>query len=288
MPRPVLQTPNGRAAQTRKPAGSVASRIRPLEADQPHLKVLVYGESGSGKTTFWATFPGPILAVVCSGSRQPGELRSINTPEYRKKVSQFVLTDSSDLRELLEHLRDDGGYATVVLDHVSGFTDLVLKEVVGLQAIPAMKNWGMAEQQQYGQVAQQCTALLRDLLSLDANVVVVGQERVFKGKDDGVESDVIKPVVGVGTMPSIATWLNPACDYILQAFKRAEKEVKEVKVGNAVTRREVATGRIEYCLRTEPHEYFMTKFRVPKGRPLPDVIVDPDYEKLVAAIEGDG
>ena len=284
MPVTTRQTPNGRPARGQP---DVVSRIAPLDEDGGGgLKVLLYGESGSGKTTFWATFPGPILAVLCSGSRNPGELRSVNTPANRKKISQVTLTDSSEMAALIEHLQG-GKYATVVLDHVSGLQDLILKEVLGITKIPAMKNWGMAQQQQYGQVAQQCTALLRDLLSLDANVVVVGQERVFKGKDDGVDSDVIKPVVGVGTMPSIATWLNPACDYILQAFKRAEREVKEVKVGNAVTRREVATGRIEYCLRTEPHEYFMTKFRCPKGTYLPDVITDPSYEKLLEVINGE-
>lgn len=249
----------------------------------------MYGESGSGKTTFWATFPGPILAVVCSGSRQPGELRSVNTAEYKKKISEFVLTDSMDLTDLLAYLRDEGGkFKTIVLDHVSGFTDLVIKEVVGLQEIPAMKHWGMAEQQQYGQVAQKVTTYLRDLISLPANIIVVGQERVFKAKDDGVVSDVIRPVVGVGTMPSIAAWLNPACDYILQAFKRTRTETITVTVGGKSKQVVQPAKGVEYCLRTEPHEYFTTKFRIPKGRKLPDVIADPTYEKLLAAIRGEG
>jgi hypothetical protein len=30
----------------------------------------------------------------------------------------------------------------------------------------------------------------------------------------------------------------------------------------------------------------LIKFRVPKGQPLPDVIVGPDYDKILAIIEG--
>ena len=45
------------------------------------MNLLVYGESGSGKTTFWATAPGPILCIICSGSKKSGELKSVDTED---------------------------------------------------------------------------------------------------------------------------------------------------------------------------------------------------------------
>ncbi len=267
--------------------GGVLDRIKPVGFDPDDgLKVLLYGQSGSGKTTLWATFPGPILAVVCSGGVASGELRSVDTPEYRKKISSVSLNSSAELREILT-AAPSMGLGTIVLDHVSGFADLLLKEVLGLDEIPAQKGWGLAAQQQYGQATMQAKEYLRAMLNLACNVVIIGQERVFNAKDEG-SSDLLQPTVGVAVSPSLAGWLNPACDYVLQAFKRPRMEEKTVKVGgNTIKRMERGKG-VEYCVRCEPHEVYHTKFRSPKGTPIPDVIVDPTYDKLLAVIRGEG
>jgi hypothetical protein len=54
--------------------------------------------------------------------------------------------------------------------------------------------------------------------------------------------------------------------------------------GKEVSRWVRGTG-VEYCLRTEPHEVFQTKFRMP-GDDIPDCIVDPTYDKVVSLING--
>lgn len=248
------------------------------------VRLLVYGQSGTGKTTFWATFPGPILALICSGGNKPGELRSINTPEHREKISPRIVTDSGQLKELLVEARD---YATVVLDHVSGLQDLTLKEILGLSELPAQKGWGMASQQQYGASTLQCKEHLRSMLNLPGNIVIVGQERTFGGRDEGIDPDLVKPTVGAAVSPSLANWLNPACDYVVQTFKRPKMIHTRSKVGN----KEVVTAQrgkgVEFCLRTEQHDTYMTKFRVPLGRPLPDVIVDPTYDKIMEILQAD-
>lgn len=251
------------------------------------MRVLLYGQSGTGKTTAWASFPGPILALICSGGNKPGELLSINTPEYRRKITPVIINDSAQLKD---QLTKANSFATVVLDHVSGLQDLILKEILGLNELPVQKSWGMASQQQYGQCTIQCKEYLRALLNLPGNVVIVGQERVFGGREDGVDGEIIKPTVGVSVMPSLAGWLNPACDYVLQTYKRPKVVKSVVKAaGREVVREERGKG-VEYCIRCEPHEVFMTKFRVPKGSKLPDVIVlgeeDSAYEKLLAATQG--
>ncbi len=264
---------------TRKKAG-ILSKIKPLsfETDEG-IQVLLYGRSGTGKTTLWGTFPAPILSIICSGSKRPGELRSLDTPENRKRIQTLVVQETSEITEILEELPDQD-YKTVVLDHASGLQDFHLKEILGLDELPAQKSWGLATQQQYGQCTQKTKEQLRALLSLPCNVVIIAQERSF---NDDKESELIDPTVGAGLTPSLAGWLNSSCDYICQTLIRSKFVEKKV-AGKSVKRK---TKEVEYCLRTAPHEVYTTKFRVPRGRKLPELIVDPTYGKIMKVIRGE-
>lgn len=254
--------------------------------------MLLYGASGTGKTTLWATFPGPILCLLCSGSGRPGELKSVNTPEFREKITPVVVQSVEHLNSVVEN--GAAGYATVVLDHASGFADLIIKELLGLDTIPVTKakragkgeSWSLVSQQQYGQLAVICKETFRNLLNLPGHVVIVSQERVFGGREDGGDPDVIKPFVGAALTPSVAGWLNPACDYIVQTFKRQRSETTYTEVNGKKLPMTKKLKGVDYCLRVEPHETFITKFRVPGGL-RQDVIVNPTFDKIQQVIAGE-
>lgn len=247
------------------------------------IQMLVYGQSGSGKTTLWGTFPGRTLALLCSGGKRPGELKSIDTPENRKRITPKIITNLDQFKGYLEGADK---YDTVVIDHISGLQDLNLMEIMGITEIPDKKDWGFASGDQYGQSNRQVITMLKALLNLPTNLVLVGQERTFQGKEDGGTSDVISPVVAVNATPGVNLWLAPALDYIVQTFKRPKMVTREVVVGKNVSKIQERGEGIEFCLRTGPHDIFLTKFRKPKSRVLPDVLVDPSYEKLMKIIKG--
>jgi hypothetical protein len=249
---------------------------------------VLYGSSGSGKTTLWATFPKPILAIICSGGFKSGELRSVNTKENKGKIKPLTLLRGEELYEVAGNLKQENPYKTVVLDHVSGFQDLVLKDILGLDNTPVAKTWGLASQQDYGQCTVQCKEWLRSILDLDCNVVVVAQERTFK---DESGNEMFKPTVGASLTPALAGWLHSSADYVCQMFLRHKETIKQVTKGvgkKAVVEDKVVIdyNKVEYCLRTSPDATFASKFRVPKGFPLPRVIVNPDYDKIYATITG--
>ena len=267
-------------------------RITPIGFDDDvGIKINIYGRSGTGKTTLWSTFPAPILAIVCSGGKNPGEIRSIDTPENRKRISQMVISSTDDLRDVLVYQAKKEPYATVVLDHASGLQDLVIMEYLGLDEIPLSlyrkagrgESWSLVSRQGYGQIANEMKEMLRRLLSLRCNVSIVAQEREFNNDN---EESMVLPYVGSALTPSIVGWLNPACDYICQTYIRQCTREKTVKVGKKTVKKQIAIKGVDYCLRTAPDPTFTTKFRLPRGVVLPDCIVDPSYDKIMALIRG--
>lgn len=283
-PRPQRTRPN---APPPTNANDVLARIAGIDfVQEDGIKMLLFGRSGTGKTTFWGTFPGPILVMLASGGKRPGELRSIDTPECREKVHQVTLTHSDEVFVLADHAKQ-AGYATVVLDHATGLQDLTLKQILGLDDIPLEKNWGLATKQQYGQSTTMCKEVFKKLLNLPQNVVVVAQQRAFGGDDDEDASDAIQPFVGAGLTPRVADFLHSSFDYSVQTFiRRRLVEKVETVAGKRETKLVPGQGT-EFCLRVSEHESVMTKFRVPRGTPRPEVLVDPTYEDVRRLIKGE-
>lgn len=283
-------TRQGMKAKPRvKDKTSVLDRIAPIGFDDDEgIKMLLYGRSGTGKSTYCGTLKKPALAIICSGTSKPGELRSIDTEENRKSIKQVVLRHSEELDEITDHVSSSDEYASVFLDHVSGYQDMVLKEILGLDKLPEQRSWGMAERGDYAQCGIQCKERLKRLLSIKQNVVVVAQEREFENENP---SEFILPSVGAGLTPSLAGWLNTAVEYICRTFIRQQEVTQERVIKKPGKKPRTVTTKIkgkgvEFCLQCSPHPVFMTKFRMPRGKELPDVIVDPDFDKVMALIRG--
>jgi len=263
----------------------ILARIQPLGECGP-ASYLFYGQSGSGKTTLWSTFPGPTLAILCSAGSRPNELRSIPRAGGQH-IHQIALQEADELSAITEYAQG-GDYKTVVLDHVTAFQDKVLTSILGLQELPEQKSWGMVTQQQYGACTLRCKELLRQLINLPCNVVIIAQERVIEPSEDSVLA-LIPPHVNAGVSPSLATWLNYACDYVGQTFIRAKVETYQTKVGEGknakVVEKRRQTDEPEFCLRVRQHQVYKAKFRVPGGIKV-DHLVNPTYAKIMDLIEG--
>lgn len=296
MPKMTKHRPTKRVNKRKKTTGAIA-RIGDLWDDEEDwIRINLYGRSGTGKTTLWGTFPKPVLALVCSGPTKPGELRSIKIPEYKGKIKRLVLKSSDEIGEVVEHQQETNTFKTVVLDHASGLQELILKEVLGLEELPAQLSWGLASRQQYGQVGLQMKERLRSLLNLDCHCVIIAQERVFNSRDEDASDEgeeIIAPFVASALTPSVTDWLNYSCDYICQTIIRPKTVVKEFTVGKgnkAKKKRKTVRvrGEVDYCLRVAPSEVFASKFRIPKGVKRDQFIKDPTYEKIKALIDGAG
>lgn len=267
--------------------GSVWDRTEPVHEIVRGVTMALYGGSGKGKTRFACTATKPLHLIGSEDGTQ-----SIATD---KGIDFLKLNSSEEIRDLEQGYRDGRSskcmpgtpYATVVLDTGTMLQDLVLREILGIDKIPEQKGWGNATQQQYGQCTAQCKEYFRallDLASIGMNVIIICQERNFT---EGKDSEILTPSIGSALTPSLAGWLHPACDYVAQMYVRRAKVEKIVKIGNKTLKQVVDDPKkVDFCLRTEVHEVYATKFRLPRGRELPQCLVDPTFPKVLDLIRG--
>jgi phage nucleotide-binding protein len=263
------------ARTNNKPTGTVWDRITAVGETDSHIRMVVYGKSGTGKTRFSCTFPKPLLLIeteVTEGTKSiVGD----------KGVDFITLNTTDELPVLIEGLTDSK-YKSVVLDTATMLQDLVLKEILGLEELPVQKSWGMASRDQYGQCGIKVKEYMRALLNLPMHVIVTAQERDFNSEDS---SGVLDPSMGPALTPGVTSWLCPAVDYLCQTFIKQRTITKRMKVGDKEHETEVKTQDVDFCLRTMPHEVYMVKFRLPRGKQLPQLIVDPSYGKVAKLLQ---
>lgn len=261
--------------------GNVSGRIVSVQ-DLPDagVKMLIYGRSKTGKTSFACSAPKKLLII----SAEVGESGGTKSIHNLKGVDYVQLQSPEELRELVHDACPQ--YATVVIDTATSFEALVMAHILGIERIPEQKSWGMASREDYVKCGLQVKTYLRELLDLPNSTIVLAQERNF-GDDKNTESDLnILPTIGAGLQPATAGWLNAAVDYIGGTFIRREMVEQVNKVAGKEIRTSKATGRMEYCLRVGPDPVYTTGFRRPKEFVLPDVIVDPTFEMLQKLISG--
>lgn len=270
-----------------------------------YLKVLVWGDQGTGKTRFGTTFPGPILAV------DVGEKGYI---AFKKeaKAGKLDVTEIEDFQQLLDtflYLRDhETKYKTVILDSMTGLSNMAIMSFLESKgkkiSLETAKKWGSLTQNDYGEIANKVKPLINTIKELEMNVVFtahsksVVKERESKRDDDlevsiegdGIDSDLLeeieaikagkkdmKALVDLKSIPiyvpniskSVGQTLMAGVDYIFHTFIDA-------------------TGRDPiYGIHVGPNPYFLTKARLAEGIKAPAFIADPTYAKVRAMVDGD-
>lgn len=277
MPSVTKQNPSGNRPPPKTNKNDIFSRVRAVtdHRKQSKVKISLYGDPKTGKTRLTSTFPKPLLIIGAEDGTQ-----SIGTV---KGVDFVLVRNSQEVAELLDGCVDRG-YNTVAIDTASRLQDMVTAEILGLSEIPIQKGWAMADRQTWGQIGLQVKTILRVALDLPLHVVITAHERNFGGDEDG---ELMVPKIGTALTPSVAGWLNGAVDYVCQTFKREKVDKKKSTHNGKETTINVRTGKAEYCLRTGEHPMYITGFRLPPEVVLPDVIVNPTYDKIAALIHGD-
>lgn len=272
-----MKAPVKRSSQTSrlttKPPTKKVSDVR------RHRSYVIYGVSGTGKTTLSGDFPKPLLLLDFNdkGTDSISDVKDIDVAE---------ITSWADLEEWYYYLLKSKEYKTVVFDTVTQMQSLCVQHVLskkGKKDTARAGDWGTMTQREWGDVAALMKQWIIQFRDLDMEVVFLAQARVFNMSEDADDMDeMLIPEVGPRLSPSVKDALNAAVDVIGSTFIRKRVIVKKDANGK---KKEIE--KTEYCLRIGPSPVYTTKIRKPKKVEAPAFIVDPDYETIKSIIEGD-
>lgn len=240
---------------------------------------VLYGPSGTGKTTLAATFPKPLLLLDIrdEGTDSVSDVDDIEC----RSISSFE--EYEDMHAWL--LRHPDKFKTVVTDTLSQLQEMVMREMKG-DKVGKQIGKGSMTMRDFGEVTSVMKDWIihyRDLTQEGINPVFIAQDRIFKSDEDDDRGDIgeIAPEVGPALMPSVAKVLNASVSIIGNTLIRERVEIKEVRG------KKVKKPRVEYCLRIGPSSVYRTKVRKPRGVEVPSFIVDPTYDDIMEIIKGE-
>jgi GTPase SAR1 family protein len=250
---------------------NILERTTPVASTDDFLTILIYGRSGSGKTTFASTFPKKLLLLDVKD-------RGTDSVKDVKGIDVFNVTSWLDFESIYWALAESKhSYKTVVIDTISNIQDLAVDEVkrrenVDLESSMSQRLWG-----DMSRLMSQWIYYYRDL---PMHIVFVAQERTRRGSDDETNyDDQLDPEVGPAVIPSVAKTLCAAVKVIGNAYIRQITGPSKKNPGQLVT-------RTSYMIRVGPHPYYITKVRSPKAFVLPSSIKNGSYEEIMALMKG--
>jgi len=143
------------------------------------LKMLIYGDSGVGKTTFAIQFPKAVLIDTEGGAKHAQYVEKLNS------VGSKVI-NTMDVREIINYIQflmtSEHSYQTIIIDSLSDVWDTILDEctnkygtVFGANTVAASKYF---------------KRLLQCLATVDMNVILTCAPKNEWGKE-GEVTDVI-------------------------------------------------------------------------------------------------
>jgi len=231
------------------------------ETYRPRKSMIVYGKSGTGKTTF-ATKDGNALVLDINehgaGVATSGNVVEIKNWEHLKAVLQN-----------LPALKEQLGFDTLVIETLGKLRDVALATVL------AQNGRTKAQIQDYGDTAKMIKEMVEYAIKLqdthNFHFVMTGHESISQQTD--VNGATINPTVSVDVQQAIQSSVTTSVDIIAHAV--IEKQV-----------REDGTEMFEHIIDITPSELYVTKARTKNNITLETTkLANASVKKLVSLVE---
>jgi len=238
---------------------SVVGMIEEIDDIPLYPKILIFGEQGTGKTTFLGTLPRPLLVLDCN---ERGTMSIRGKGHKRIKVRNH-----QDLENIYWYLATQKHpFKSLAIDTTTQMADIVMAHVLredGHEGIPHKGHWG-------GSTQLQKTLLIR-FRNLPMPVAFAAQLKRLN--EDDLEDDEKNKVPMMS--PAVRAILGAAVDVIGYTYI---KEVDSTVKGKLVT-------KYSYRMRIGPSSEILTKVRTIKEVKYPAVLEDPTFDRVFKILQ---
>ena len=148
-----------------------------------HLKLLVIGDYGSGKSIFASTFPTPALIFDFDRGILSYRGKDFDYCSYATDQKSW-LEFEKDQREIAK-LVTEGKYKTIIVDSTSTMADLAMERALQLDPKRNPNTNGPVWNVHYGIVKTLVEGQLRKILQLQANIVIIAHLQLIKDEETG-------------------------------------------------------------------------------------------------------
>lgn len=249
---------------------AVTLNIEKLEERDNIANVLVYGETGVGKTVFASTAPRPILWLESEGGTN-----SIADPTG---IDIARVTSLETYREAVRYLRaNPDTYSTVVLDSFTETQAQILKEI--MRKAVQMDTSGERDEfsplfQEYQRLTGVTREIARSFRDLPQHVVITALERT--DKDDMTGRTRVRPRL----TPTVADELPGFMDVVGYMYT-ATKAKGEVDEQGAVGDDSDDEPIIVRNMLIQPTGKYMAKIRARADLTPPNVLRNPTFDDVL-------
>lgn len=227
--------------------------------DTEYLKVLSVGESGTGKSTFAASFPTP--GFVFDFGQEIISYRGKDFDYEQYEISGLGWSKFERDLQLIKKSCAEGKYKTVIVDNVSAMTDVCMEKAMQLDPKRSLTN-GPLWNVHYGMVKNLMEGRLRQLINIPTNLVLIAHLEYIKNEEGAV----------IGVEPQFTGSLSadiPAYFHEVY-YHTTRKEGSELK----------------WCIQTVPIARNRGRSRLSgKDRLLPDLL-ENNYDEIIAYLTG--
>lgn len=166
-----------------------------------HVKLLLIGAPGAGKTCFSASMPGPVLFLDFDNKVDSAALFYRNKPELLAGVEVRQLSRDFNADPIAEFNKiianelvpaQKAGtlkYKTIVLDSISAFSHAALMHILhtnpGIKGVQTAQG-KMTDQTHYGVLLREFKRLIPGLLTIPCNIVMCAHVDTYKDAGTGV------------------------------------------------------------------------------------------------------
>jgi hypothetical protein len=249
--------------------------IQALAERPKHRNMLIYGESGVGKTTFAASAPRPILWLDSEGGTA-----SIDEAEG---IDVAPVSSLEHFRQAVQVIRENPGrWETVVIDSFTEAQVAVMKEIMRavVKKDPTRDEF-TPQFAEWGRLTGVMREIARSFRDLPLNTVITALTR--EDTDDLTGRTKVRPRL----TPALADELPALMDvsgYLYAATARSGEVNAQGAEGEATEEGEEKKPAVVRNLLLKPTGKYGAKLRAPKGSNPPDFVTDPTWEAVSALL----